>query len=559
MNRKQLLGLGLAVSVLAAVCVIGTPTAAHADAAAPTLRTFNVTQSSGTSTINANAPSGARAGDLLVAFIGTARASGTPVSFTPPSGWTNKYTVSQLNGTPRYDAHVWYKIATASEPSIYTFTANQTVSYSIVVSAYQGVDTTTPFDVAAYTQDDGVATTVHNTPAITTTGTNRLLVAALMDDGSNPVNAGSGYVSNGNAPLAGTTSTYVFSNTAATVGTYSTTLTGSRTTAVAFPFILALKPAPATNTVTLSDPQPTATSSYTLHTTGTPTTLTKCIRITFDSNAQGSGGKPSGMDVSGASLNASTTYVPTPASWTKTVDAANGVVTFTKTSGETPSASVSDLVIDGIVNPSTAGTSYYVFNSYNDSACSAAVIMSAVYAFSTTNPTVVSVGVDPSFTFSVAGRATACNSQAPSSFTTATSTAVAMGRVTSGTTAGGAQDLTGSSNASGGFTVYLRSTTAGNAMRGTGSASIADVIGTHAAPGAAPTAGAEGFGYTLSDASVGFGANSFAKVTTINEVALAATSVGSKSGCVGYQAAVSGSTPAGNYSTTVIYTAVPAF
>lgn len=173
----------------------------------------------------------------------------------------------------------------------------------------------------------------------------------------------------------------------------------------------------------------------------------------------------------------------------------------------------------------------------------------------------VTVSIEPSFSFTVAGRSTACNGQATSGFVASTTpTAASLGRLNAASTAGAAQDLTVASNAGGGFAVLLRTDgTTPNVLR-SGSNSIADVSGIATSPGAAPAAGTPGFGWTSSDTATPFTSNTWSRVTELNQVAVTANAgTMTKPACVGYQAAVSTSTPAGVYVALVIYTAVPTF
>ncbi len=183
--------------------------------------------------------------------------------------------------------------------------------------------------------------------------------------------------------------------------------------------------------------------------------------------------------------------------------------------------------------------------------------LSGTYNYST----VIGV-VDLSFNFTVVGRASACNGQSATGFqTSASSTSVVLGHLNVSVIGGGAQDLSVSTNAASGFTVYLKTTgTTPNAFRTSSGATVADVSGTHASPSASPAAGTAGFGYTTDDATIAFGSNKWAKLTTADDtVMVAGAGVTSKSTCTGFQATVASSTTAGSYITPIVYTAVPNF
>lgn len=316
-----------------------------------------------------------------------------------------------------------------------------------------------------------------------------------------------------------------------------------------------------------SDSRVSQTSIYTITQSSVTTSNIRCIRVEFDTAADGSGGKPAGMTITGATFNAGSNIVPTPASWSPSNNNGTGVISITEATGETPaSASSRTIVLGAITNPSSAGTVYALVNTYNNTDCSTSPVDAGVVAFAITDGTVVSAIVDPTLTFTVSDNAAACNGVSPTANTSGSGTAVSLGRVNTGNLPFRSQNLAVSSNANGGYTVYARYT--GQMNDGAGH-NIANWTGTNASPTATWAANTEAFGYTSSDATLGTGtANRFtnggakfaALSTTDSEVSYAASGpVASDTNCVGYQIGVAGTTRAGSYSTTVVYTAVPVF
>lgn len=179
----------------------------------------------------------------------------------------------------------------------------------------------------------------------------------------------------------------------------------------------------------------------------------------------------------------------------------------------------------------------------------------------------VSVTVDPQLLFVVADNVGgSCNGVSHGAGTTANGTSVSLGHLTPGVLRFRSQNLTVTSNAGGGFTVYARYS---GAMVD-GGRDVDDWTGTNASPTATWLAGTEAFGYTTSDASLSTssgaanrftsGGAKFAKLTTSDEeVSYSATGPVDDTQCVGYQAGASTFTAAGAYSTSVIYTAVPLY
>jgi hypothetical protein len=318
--------------------------------------------------------------------------------------------------------------------------------------------------------------------------------------------------------------------------------------------------------LTLSDSRPSQTSiSYTADWDNVTTSAVKCIQLVF-SDAATEGSVPTGMDTTSATLDGSSDYIPTPGSWS--VDATtNGTVQLTYVTGETPAgASDRTVILDGITNGSTADTSYYLqFSTYNNTDCSSSGVDEGTVAFVFTSGQSVSLTVDPSLSFTIAGVASSQTVNGATTNVTTTATTVPLGTVTASTNVIGAHDLTVTTNAGSGYAVNVRYSAAPTS----GSDTIDDHTGTNASPTAFSAAGTEAFGYTTNDSSLGTGTadrfsssggNKWAAFTTSNvEVAYSGSAVSSETTRAGYQVGIAGTTPAGNYTNTVIFTATPAY
>lgn len=243
----------------------------------------------------------------------------------------------------------------------------------------------------------------------------------------------------------------------------------------------------------------------------------------------------------------------------------DGTATYNFTPTSIPLGTPCAVSIGGFINTGTPGNYSSTITTYNNAGppptAVDSVTTSTVNFSANTTDVTVSIGVDPSLTFSVVGRGSVCNSQSATNFQAATSTLVPLGHLNAANTAGAAQDLSVSTNAGSGFVVYARTDRpTPNSLRDSSSHSITDVNGTNASPGAGPIAGTEGFGYTSNDASTSFTSNTWAKLTNTNDSVMIATSgIATKSSCIGFQVAVGSTTEAGSYSTNVLYTVVPAF
>jgi len=313
--------------------------------------------------------------------------------------------------------------------------------------------------------------------------------------------------------------------------------------------------------VSLSDSRPSETNvTYTSTFSNVSSTSIQCITLDFNTAADGTGTVPTGMDTTSATLNSSSTYI-TPANWT--VDATtNGTVKLTYTTGE--AGTNGTVILDGITNGSTADTGYFLrFNTYSDSSCTTQVDHSTVM-FIYTNGQLVSLTVDPTLSFSISSVASGQSVNGATTNVATTTTTVPFGTVTTSTDVVAAHDLSVTTNATNGYTVYTRYT--GPLTNGSG-ATIDNVTGSNATPASFDTG--EAFGYTTNDATLSAspvdrfttgGGDKWAAFTTSNaEVAYASSAVDNETTRVGYQVGISGTTEAGTYTTTVVYTATPTY
>lgn len=319
--------------------------------------------------------------------------------------------------------------------------------------------------------------------------------------------------------------------------------------------------------VLISDSRPNATSvSYDIEFDNVTTSATRCIRVEFDTALDGSGGKPSGLDITSAALSASSDYVPTPASWGISNNNTTGVSSITLAGGETPGgASDRNVILTGITNGATVETAYYIlFSTFNNTDCSTSPLDSGVGQFIYVNGQAVSLTVDSAITFNLAAVSSGQSVNGATTTVTTTDGTIPFGTVTTGALSIAAHDATITTNSGSGYTIYMRYTAAPSS----GANSIDDHTGSNGTP-TTMSAGTEAFGYTTNDATLGTGTADrftnggpkYAAFTTSNaEVAYSASAVTSQTTRFGYAVGVSGTTPAGNYgSSTVIITAVPAY
>lgn len=315
--------------------------------------------------------------------------------------------------------------------------------------------------------------------------------------------------------------------------------------------------------LSLSDPRTTQTSTYTFEATGFSASA-QCIVLQLNDQADGAGSAPSAIDTTSASLDASGTMI-TESNWTEDFTT-NGTLELTYATGETPSDG-GTLVFTGVDNGDTEGTTYYgLFNTYSDTGCSTG-LDSVVVAFVYNDGELVTLTVDPTLTFSVnaVGTSQVINGAAGTTVAS-TGTGIDFGNsVTSSANGISGHRLDVTTNANGGYVVYVRH----SADLTSGANTITSHTGTNASPTAFPAAGSEAWGYTTEDATLTGGTadrftnpgNLWAGFTTTNQPVMddPAATAGTDQVYVGHQVGISTSTEAGTYQTTIIYTIVATY
>ena len=315
-----------------------------------------------------------------------------------------------------------------------------------------------------------------------------------------------------------------------------------------------------TSSMTLSDSRPSQTGvTYTFDSDGWDTvTVINCVQIVFSLNADGTGGVPAGMSTTGADFLVGSTAL-THGSWTETFTT-NGTLELTA-GAEAIQASPGDLVFNGITNPNTDATFFATVDTYTNADCATGPTDNTVVAFATKDGTPVSLTIDPNLTFTCTGLGVgvAVNGETTTHASTGSSIDY-LNDVTSAQEGVSAHDLSVTTNASGGWTVYIQHT-------GQLTNSNSDTIDNHSGTNLSPSAmanGTEGWGYTTEDTTLSaigdganrFGANEFAGFTTSAEEVITDEAGNTR---VGHRVDVAAATEAGTYTTNIVYTVVATF
>jgi hypothetical protein len=339
------------------------------------------------------------------------------------------------------------------------------------------------------------------------------------------------------------------------------------------------------SSVALSDPRPSQASvNYTWTGSSVTSGTIKCVKAVFATTSTGDTAPTNWSGASGSITAASSTLVNSSATnWSlATTDgtASTGQKNIWKytnsAAGITPSTLTgATFIMAGITNSSVADTGYYLqFSTYNNTDCQSNPVDNATVQFINTNGSTLSLTIDNSLSFSVAGvsQGTNCAGTSTPAAQNSTGTTLPFGTVTASNNSFACQDLSAATNATNGYTIFARYTAKPtNAL----SQTIQDVqnSGSNSAPAAFTSTGTEGYGYTTNDQSLSTcggscNANRFYNGTTYAyspltssnaEVAYEAAGVTSTTYRITHQVGVSLTTNPGTYTTTVIYTCTPVY
>lgn len=329
--------------------------------------------------------------------------------------------------------------------------------------------------------------------------------------------------------------------------------------------------------VALSDPRPNGSGvSYSF--TGSSVdgaTAIRCVKVVWSTTSAGDTAPTSFSGAAGSVNAAASTLINSSATnWSlaksdgTSSSGQNNIYQYTNSaSGITPSTTTgATFQLIGIANSSLADTAYFFkLSTYTNTNCTTGAVDNVLVQFINTNGSTLSLTVDESLSFTVAGvnNGTSCNGTTTTG--TATATTLPFGSVTTAANSVLCQDLSAATNATNGYTIFVRYT--GEPNNGSGD-DINDHSGTNAAPTTFSSPGVEAYGYTTDDSSLGTGTgNRFtaggqkwaAADITNAEVGYSPTGTTATTYRIGHQVGISTGTASGTYQTTIIYTCTPVY
>ena len=257
----------------------------------------------------------------------------------------------------------------------------------------------------------------------------------------------------------------------------------------------------------------------------------------------------------------------------------NGLLALHGTA-QNPAASAPWTVeIDSITNPNASTNGYWMFftttDTYNatNHDCEGAVVDTGTVQFVNTQGSLLSLTVNGSLSFSVAGEvagSTTCNGATSTNLggESSSATTIAFGTVSSAANHIVCQIISAATNAANGYTIYIRDTGQATNQDPPGN-TLTDFAYNHTTPTTFSGAGTEAYGYTTagtgesqfsSNKWTGFNHGTGGNSSANNDaIATESTPNSAISFNTGFQVGVSGTTKPGTYQTTVVYTCTPVY
>lgn len=163
-SARRVIGLGLLFPLLAATVVVRLAQPARASTGQISYVSRSSASNDVDSELTITTPSEAVAGDLLLAAVYVR----DKPDVTAPSGWT----FIRHNGRGR----LYYRVATGTEKSSYTWTLSKSVNAGGSILVYRGVDPISPIDASSGKRHPNESTSI-DAPSVTTSKSGDTIVA----------------------------------------------------------------------------------------------------------------------------------------------------------------------------------------------------------------------------------------------------------------------------------------------------------------------------------------------------------------------------------------------
>jgi len=295
--------------------------------------------------------------------------------------------------------------------------------------------------------------------------------------------------------------------------------------------------------VNISSALASASATYTFTFTVPTGTAVKSVGFQACTTGSGTCTTPSGFSVSGSTLASQPTGLGAASGWTASTATAGSLRILNAGNATAPSGAQT-VVFSTVTNPSATNSTYYFrITSYSDAAWTTPLDTGTI-ATSTAGQVTVTATVDETLAF------------------TLSSSTVALGSLSTGSTASGTSSMTASTNAASGYNVAVSGTTLTSGANtitalpsATASATNTKQFGINLVANTTPSVGTAISGSGTGAAQTGYATTNNFKFVSGDTVAAAAAATNSNTYTVSYIANIDGITSAGAYSTVLSYVA----
>ena len=310
--------------------------------------------------------------------------------------------------------------------------------------------------------------------------------------------------------------------------------------------------------VTINTSAPSATATYTLTFTVPTASLVRSASFVACDTPSGSCSTPAGFSASSA-VASQPTNLGDASGWATTDSTATELRLSKSGNVATPTGSQT-VVFSSVTNPSTANATFFIRMTTYTNANWTTAIDTGVVASSTAAQVAVSLQVDEALTFCTGTSITGTNCG------TATGSTVNLGIGSTTATSSGTSIMAASTNAANGYTITVSGatlTSGANTITALTSGATSSVgvkqFGVNLVANTTPSIGTGVTGSGTATPTVNYGTSNTFRLGTGESVATIGGVTNANTFTVSYIANIDGSTPAGNYATTLTYVATPNF
>ncbi|CAN5413238.1 hypothetical protein BH10PAT4_BH10PAT4_1030 [soil metagenome] len=310
--------------------------------------------------------------------------------------------------------------------------------------------------------------------------------------------------------------------------------------------------------LTIGSSAPSASSSYTFTFTVPTSSLVRSAAFVACDTPSGTCTMPAGFSAS-AAVAAQPTNLGDASGWV-TTDSTATELRLSKAGNVANPTGSQTVVFSSVTNPSTANATFFIRMTTYTNANWTTAIDSGVVAASTAAQIAVSLQVDEALTFCTGTSITGTNCG------TAAGSTVNLGIGSTTATSSGTSIMAASTNAANGYTITVSGATLTSGINTitaltSGATSSVGVkqFGLNLVANTTPSVGTGVTGSGTATAVGNYGTSNTFRLGTGESVATIGGVTNANTFTVSYIANIDGSTPAGNYTTTLTYVATPNF